>query len=335
MTNPEADMGKHTVQKTWWFGLHPKWHIAVILTLVAAVAIATGAFIFRSQTTSAGATLANPFATNSPFNTTIAGNAQIDPASQAMIARATRDGRVYASTLEFGIPIYGADRRTPRYTVNCTITYWGPCPFAGKQVPIPNGARPHSGSDGAMVVVDQGDNKIYEFWQARNSGGKWTASFGAVNPLNGSGWGGASTGSGASRLGGVVRIAEIERGSIQHALVVQSDNICARIFRSPAIKTDGNSTRADCLPEGARLRLDPTLNLNTLQLTPGERTVARALQQYGAYVIDIGGSPLSMSFELDTRAPAGSIGQVYERAGFRWDYDGMSAIPWKRLQVIR
>jgi len=162
----------------------------------------------------------------------------------------------------------------------------------------------------------------------------WVTSFGAITPLAGSGWGGAATGAGASRVAGVVRVAEIERGEIEHALVLQSDNTCARMYRAPAIKTDGRSARPDCVPQGSRLRLDPALDLDALGLPAAHLAVARAMQRYGGYVVDRGGSPLSISFELAPDADGIYPGSVYRQAGLDWDYDGLEQIPWDRLQLL-
>lgn len=280
------------------------------------------------------ATAEVPFHPSSPFRTPVPAGAHIDPDSPAVTGYLTREGRVYASMVEFGIPIYVADERTPRYDVDCLRTNWGPCPFDGRLTPVPVGAQPHTGSDGALVVVDEGAQRTYEFWQARRVGDRRVTSFGAVNRLNGSGWSGAATGAGASRLAGLVRLHEIERGQIHHALVMQTDNACAGVFRPPAIKTDGRSTRPDCVPQGARLRLDPAVDLGALDLSPAARTVARALQVYGAYVIDNGGAPLSISFELARDADGTYPGTVYRSAGLRWDYDGLGGIPWDRLQML-
>lgn len=275
-----------------------------------------------------------PFAPSSPFRTPIPEGAPLDPNSEAMIASATRGGGVAANLVSYGIPIYHADAGTPRQVVHCTITSWGRCPFDGHEVPIPDGARPHSGSDGAMVVVDNSTRKIFEFWRARRADGRWTTSFGAVMNLDGSGWGGTATASGASRLGGVIQISEIEQGVIPHALALQTINTCVGEFRFPATNTDGTSARSDCLPQGARIRLDPAVDLSTLLLTPAVRMVARALQVYGGYVVDTGGTALSVSFELDTTADNHSVGNVYEQSGLRWDYDDMPGVPWNRLQVL-
>lgn len=277
-----------------------------------------------------------PFSSTSPFNTVVSAKPKIDPKSSAMVAQATRHGQVYAGLYEFGIPIYTATAGTPRYDVSCSMNgTWGFCPLTSQKLPIPDGAVPQYGSDGAMVVIDSTNNTVAEYWRAWRSGSRWGASFGAVNSLSGSGWGGSSTGSGASRLGGVVRVSEISAGSINHALVVQSDNVCSKVYRKPAIKTDGTSTRSDCLPEGARLQLDPSINLSSVQgLTKGERAVAQALQTYGAYVIDYGGSPLSISFERASDGSWSSPGSVYKSAGFSWDFYGMPHVPWSRLRVL-
>jgi hypothetical protein len=117
-------------------------------------------------------------------------------------------------------------------------------------------------------------------------------------------------------------------------LAIQTDSTCAAVFRAPAGKTDGTATGGDCIPEGALVRLDPAVDLDSLQLAPAVHAVARALQTYGAYVVDSGAAPLSVSFEMDHAATAKSIGHVYQNAGLRWDYDNLPGIPYHRLQVL-
>ncbi len=306
--------------------------ILLALTIVAALVLVA----LISTGTLKAPLPSQPFAGSPSWYTKIPADAKVDPNSPAMIARLTRDdGDVVANLIEYGIPIYQADASTPRHRVDCRVKDWGPCPFAGLDVPIPYGAFPHSGSDGAMVVVDDQERKVYEFWQVSQDGDTWSASFGAVNDLDGSGWGSSGTGSGASRLAGVVRLSEIGRGNIPHALALQSDNVCANVFRAPAHKTDGASERPDCIPMGARLRLDPSLDLTALSLSPAELAVATAMQTYGGYVMDSGGAELSASFELDTTAPEGCpLGVRHTEAGFEWDFHGMSGLPWERLEVL-
>ena len=50
--------------------------------------------------------------------------------------------------------------------------------------------------------------------------------------------------------------------------------------------------------------------------------------------MDVAGTPLSVSFELDTTATPGTLGETYTKAGFRWDYDAMENVPWEKLRVL-
>ncbi|WP_233211150.1 hypothetical protein [Mycobacterium sp. shizuoka-1] len=249
-----------------------------------------------------------------------------------MIRGVQSERALFANLVEFGVPIFTTGSDTPTYAVKCTGHEWGVCPFAGWPVPIPAHAKPNSGSDGAMVTIDETTATVFEFWRAGRNDSAWATQWGAVNSLQGSGWGGSATGSGASRLAGVIRVAEIGAGDIPHALALQTSNACTT-FRRPALKSDGTSVRSDCIPEGAHLQLDPVLDLSTLGLSKGELAVATAMQRYGGYVVDVGGAPLSVSFELDTSAPHG-LGKVYQAAGFRWDYDPMDRVPWEKLRVL-
>lgn len=301
--------------------------------LVAAIVAVTGTWaVSRVWTSPDDGALPMHFASNSPWRMLISDDPAIDPTSASMIVAVSSPPALHANLVEFAIPIYTVDADTPTHRVSCTAE-WGICPFAGWPVPIPDGAYPHAGSDGAMVTVDEAAGTSFEFWRAAADDGRWSASWGAVNSARGSGWGGESTGSGASRLAGVVRLSEIEAGVIPHALALQSSNACES-FRAPALKSDGRSPGPDCIPQGARLQLDPDLNLDELDLNPGERAVATAMQQYGGYLMDFADTPLSVSFELDTTAAPGALGEIYQKAGFRWDYDAMENVPWARLRVL-
>src|SRR5437868_811729 len=90
-----------------------------------------------------------------------------------------------------------------------------------------------------------------------------------------------SSGAVVGRLAGVVRTQELVQGVIPHALVFSTDSACPDVYRYPATKTDGASWASPCIPEGARVQLDPSLNVDALPgLTAGERTIAKALQTY-------------------------------------------------------
>lgn len=313
-----------------------RWRLAWIALVVVVLMIVVGVVLWRGACSAQKkpGTFGSPFEASSLWRQPIADKPELDAMSAQMIAAVQPKRALYANLIEFGIPIYSANADTPTHTVKCTEKSYGLCPFAGWPVPIPDGAQANSGSDGVLVSVDEGAGVIYEFWRAKKEGESWSTSFAAVNSLRGSGWGGAATGSGASRLAGVIRLQEIAAGNIPHALALQSDNACPT-FRAPALKSDGYSDQEDCLPEGARVQLDPALDLSKLGLSKGAMAVATAMQRYGGYVMDVAATPLSVSFELDTHAARGTLGQTYTDAGFRWDYDAMERIPWEKLRVLK
>ncbi len=131
-----------------------------------------------------------------------------------------------------------------------------------------------------------------------DSSGHWVPRGEGVLRLGGSGvwnnnlgpWLGRS--SGFADGFGVVRKAELDSGVIHHALAVAwpKDHIAAPgtagAVVPPAVTTDGTCTTT-CAPMGSRLQLDPTLtdaDLTAMGIPSYYLPLARALQQYGAYI---------------------------------------------------
>jgi hypothetical protein len=271
-----------------------------------------------------------PFAASSPWNVPVPAAPVLDPRTGIVVAHLASRPAI-ADLYEYGFPVYTASISTPRYPVDCTKP-WGTCGLERQPVPVPLGARPSTGTDAAMVVIDPGTGQEFDFWQARRtSTGGWGASWGAVSDLAGDGRTDGATGPGLPVLGGLVRTAEITNGVIDHALAFSTDAACRSVFRYPAWKTDGASTRTDCVPEGARLQLDPSINVKAIPgITPAEVAVARAMQVYGAYVRDNGGATMAFGFESPTTGV-----DPYPAAGLRWDYAAMPHVPWQRMRLLR
>jgi hypothetical protein len=252
-----------------------------------------------------------------------------------MVSVLMSSGVVTANYAADGIPVYLAAASTPRYHVSCTES-WGTCSLSSGLVPVPDNAVPAPGADHAMIVVDRAANRGYQFWQASKSGGRWSAGWGVTEVLDGDGIRGidgnaGATGPGDSSLSGLTLISELQQGRIDHALAFVTSHTCASTFRYPAIKTDGHKS-APCVPEGARIQLDPLINVDAIPgITPGERMVAHALQTYGAYCHDTGGSDMGFTFEN----PIDGQPNVYPSIGFPHDYTHMTHIPWSSLRVLR
>jgi hypothetical protein len=214
-----------------------------------------------------------------------------------------------AAGVEWGIPIVQAAPAEPVRTVTVDGV-----PPRRLRFRIPDAARPSSGSDAHLAVVD-GDREL-DLWRARRApDGSWRAAAAVVSPVPGSGVAGpiAADAAGFVLSAGVVRADELRRGQIAHALVFTTPHV-RRGHVPPAVHGDGLRGDADAMPMGTHIQLDPDLDVHDLPRTA--RVVARALQTYGAYLVDTGGS-------LAIRAEAGIGGDP-----------ALTAIPWARTRVL-
>lgn len=287
------------------------------------------------------------FSTASPFNQVIPAGPVLDPNSAAIVAGLASGDHV-ADLYAYGVPVYVADGTETRRNVTC-LEAWGTCPFSGTNtVPLKSTYKPSAGYDGAMVVQDNSRHTLYEFWRYNWNGGSPRTSWGdrcdrdglgtVTSPPDAVGGNCQGVGAGVSRLAGVIRKSEIAAGVIDHALAFSTNHACPNgNFRYPAQKSDGsnaNYSASDCIPEGARIRLAPGVNVDAIAgITPGEKAVAKALQKYGAYAIDVGGARMAFIFEDPNGVTGGDA--TYNAAGLGWDYFGLDKIPWSQLRVLR
>lgn len=264
-----------------------------------------------------------------------------------MVAELSAGGTQHGCALvEYAVALagpVGIGISTPRYDVEFVEDVanggtWGTDPFP-IDMPIPNGLTVPSGSDGHVAVADPSTNLVYGLWQSTGTSPTAGATWGGVADLGGDGqdWSGtSSTGCGISRWAMVIRVAEIAAGRIDHTLFFSTD-MAAGSYRYPAGKSDGwnAASAAHPVPEGARVQLDPSIDLSAISgITTGELIVGRALQRYGAICGDNGGSRMGFPFELASDASPATPGAVYTAAGLEWDYFDMSHLPWADLRVL-
>ncbi len=277
------------------------------------------------------------FSADSPFNARIPAAPGLAPKSAAHVAGLVERRASHPFVLSIGsysVPVYYADSRTPRHSVRHTTGWWGYDRVNG--VPIPAGAEGDDGSDGHIAIVDTDSGCVYEGWQFRRepSGGYAASSFGIVpGGVNGRGvfpGGGAMNAAGFSLLAGLVTPAELERGHIDHALVYHIDR--AYVAKggpvAPATFSTGGGTTDKAAPMGALVQLDPSFDVSALP-NRHERTIARALQEHGMYLRDLGGS-IGLYAQDKQSLPPGT----YERLGIHDDYLTLSRIPMNRMRVI-
>ena len=161
-----------------------------------------------------------------------------------------------------------------------------------------------------MVILDMENRCEYDFWQARKENDAWVASFGVGVSMDDTGVlanGLSARGSGFAFLGGVIWPDEIENGHIQHPLSFSYEFTRAGGPVAPATDSDGLSTEAFALPEGALVQLDPALDLDALNLEPYEKTIARAMQEYGMLLVDSGSAGPVGFYAIDPDSVTGDM----------------------------
>jgi hypothetical protein len=267
-------------------GLSPRLAIPLAVALLVALAAGTAS---RESDEMRQVPSERLYSATSPLNLTVPAGAKVDPQSAAMVSRLAEevDEKGWAiSTKAYTVPVFQATASTERTTVRVRTR------GTVHRVAIPDDAFPSPGSDGHLAVIDANSGCEYDFYRGRRlADGSWEAENFNALPTSGSGIyprGLATRASGFANAAGLIRASEIRRGRIDHALVFSMPSTRAGGPVRPATSSDGSTSGAGAIPEGARLQLDPALSID--RLAPWQRVIARALQRYGMYLADTGGA---------------------------------------------
>jgi len=293
-----------------------------------------------------------PFSKTSPWNTPIATNALVDPDSDKMIVMLSSNAMSLSANIrKWTVPVFAIDSaRSPRLNVRTTSGCYNPRvdpkgQNRAEHLPIPTDVWPDPSQDGHMVLVDVAKRLCWDYARfVRLSSTEVTASRIDVWELDGPGyrepfegpnwWTCGARGSGTPLLGGLIRPEEVQAGVIRHALAFGcpvnrrsvSPDTKEELCSPPAQRTDGEGIGAQYIPEGARLQLDPELDLQTLKLSPATLVIARALQVYGMFNVD-NASTCSLYFQN-----VGADGGRWNQLG---NFMDMHTIPLNRFRVLR
>lgn len=288
-----------------------------------------------------------------PFTLDVS-SAPLHPRSAAMRdhlraqIRQSRDVAVL-NTSHYNSTLWIADAQTPRVVIgfdNCQDKpdtppglYDGPAYF--QNVPMPAQAQPADGRDGALTVWSPATDQLWEFWVAnRRSDGSWTACWGGrIDGLSGSAARfsnpfGASA-SGLATVATMISVQEARDLRIEHAMSLGLTAVAApdRVYW-PANRSDGTDTSADALPMGARLRLDPAVDVAELGLPPLGAEIARAAQRYGFIVTETSGAvAIGAESGKAEQARTGVDPWPAILAGVP-DYAQLEGFPWDRVEVL-
>jgi hypothetical protein len=296
------------------------------------------------------------FAPGSPWNLQLPKTAPLNASSAEFVAALSRevkgeletDQGPSISTSSNSVPIYTVPANQPTVPVRLESTYAVPAlSSAWSAVPLPPTAQPAPGKDHHLVVWQPSSDRLWEFWHLVDGTGGWQAGWGGAmqsassnfGVYGGAAWPGAngSWGGSASSLsiaGGLITLEDLRKGEINHALAIGLPKVRAGVYAAPAERTDGDSPNPMALPEGAHLRLDPSLELWKLHLPPLTLMIARAAKRYGIFVRDIAGN---VTFYAQDPVTTGGDPYAGPNGFFEDTYPArlLSAFPWTHLQLLQ
>jgi hypothetical protein len=297
------------------------------------------------------------FAPDSVWNAPLAADAPLDPAN-ATLTNTLRSTAAQNMVAGWGpwiatgetSSLYVVSGSQPTVPVKLDAGAWA----TGLQqtfgsVPVPATAQPAAGPDAHMTVWQPSTDKLWEFFKASKQADGWHASFGgamnnaAESPgyFDTSSWPGLSqpvwgaTATSLPVIAGTIMISELQAGVIPHALAMNIPWAKPNTYSLPAQRTDGASTDPNAIPEGARFRLDPRVDIDSLNLPPMTRMMAKAAQTYGMIVRDQTGHAISFFAENPAQYPTNPYTSP---GGFFGGPDPtavMKAFPWQYVQLVK
>jgi len=200
----------------------------------------------------------------------------------------------------WGQPIYWSNRHDREYRVRATDYYLPP---ELRSLRIPRGARPARTSDAEMTVYDVHRGYVVSLWHAvfnkqRNT---WSAGGAQVAYLKSNGLDSRFKASNTRRNRGsmrgnngatsAVRYDEVRAGAIRHVLRISAGPEVSKRATLPIFQSDGDSSHRNAPAQGTRMRLKSSVNLHSIKNRQA-RVIARAMQRYGIYIGDSGGTTM-------------------------------------------
>ena len=304
-----------------------------------------------------------PYSNSSPFNIPLPASPPIAPDSAAIVTRLLGFGPIQKfaagtadSPDDWGHPIYFSQPSDPRYTINCT-TDWGQCStLDGTELHIPAAALAAGGGDAHMAVIDQSSGWEYDFWQVQSKPpgvGTLTVSSAGRTVITGDGLDSGATASYFGLAAGSIRGEEIQAGEIDHALALTVYCVNGTVW--PAVGSartcSSMGLSSDDAPAlGEHFYLDMTdAQIYALPDPAWQKTILRAMADYGMFVADTGTS--SWGIQIESGSSYTSFGRAdpwvtfaqqagvpsYPAAnGTRYVFDLSQAVDWaSRLRVAQ
>ncbi|MDT5328404.1 MAG: hypothetical protein QOF25_5556 [Mycobacterium sp.] len=271
-----------------------------------------------------GASGAGLFTTPAPWTTNVAGapSSERSDAIIAALANAGGWGNDDVLQTDFAIPIFFADANTPRMEVVGTddYCYGGPdCDEVPAEMPVPADAYIEGSEDLScdaaqedchLLVVDRGESKLYELYQANKIGDQMTAGGFFVWDLNKEypdtlrGPQCTSADAAGFPIAAMTPTAdEVASGELSHALrfILPNDRMKEGVYVAPATHAGGpENTDPDAPPYGVRFRLKA--DFDDSSFSDPQKVVIKAMKTYGMLLSD--GGEIALTFADDENSTA-------------------------------
>lgn len=276
-----------------------------------------------------------PYSDSAAYNSLLPANPKVAPNSNAVVANLMGTDGAGAGSGEVGDlfpieqsfgdynhPYFFSSPNDPEYSIVCDRAggVWIGCPQGvyGQKVRVPAYAKPASGSDAHMVIIDQASGYIWDFLEAKPpSGGVIHAGTVGKAKIDSTGHYPQDTTCAnavcTGLLAGVIRQQEIAAGNINHALFAVVD--CSALSSGPEGRTfpanpgnDDPGCANSLIPQGGWFQLNLSeAQINALpNISDWQKTILKALSKYGMFVGDEGSN---RSFEFQAEGANTYIGQ--------------------------
>lgn len=255
-------------------------------------------------------------------------------------------GNVHVNTTQYASPVFVVGK-----IPTVRVTEWD-CQKKGFQdpalaeqwaeVPIPEYALASKGTDQELTIYQPDTDTLWEFWQARKINGKWQACWGGRMQKASKNVGifdehYGTTATSLPFIGGQITAEELARGEIRHAIgiaLVETEHHDQ--FSWPARRSDGfNPERVkNRIPEGLRIRLDPSVDVDRLPMSKAGKTIAKAAQKYGFVVWDKAGSISIRAQNPITYTAQGKADPYPALFDHKPNHAVLDGFPWDKLQFL-
>lgn len=256
------------------------------------------------------------------------------------------------NTDSYNIPIYVTDSRVKGCpTQNFTTLGFGystPPQLNGAiPCPDPNYAGPAYGGDQEFALFDKGTGYMREFYGAEYKNGGWTCQFGgwsvanpdfanlaATNPQMKLVWGSSAVVKMHNSLSHI-GMRELRAGVINHAIsFTLPDGAPGASW--PATGSDGGWTASAAPHEGQWFRVPPSVDVDSLNVSPYTKVLMRSLQIFGGYFDDHNFFDIAAKIENPFTVPGGTqtnlIDPLLQDMGYGVRVEDINDMPWNLME---